>query len=324
MYAKTLETPVAKPLKTAERVYDNIYWRGAAPRISICVPAYKYDVSALMEAIAVCASSGLAELIIYDDGSGDPDLLERIEGHASYTLAAIRVVFAEKNRGRSAARNAAMRHARADWILLLDADMMPDDTRFIERYLDTIDAQWEPAVIVGGYSLKTTPHHKAHALHRWQAEASECVNAEVRRSAPGRYVFSSNVLLHRLVLDAAPFDESFAGWGWEDTDWGLRAHNWFPILHIDNTATHLGLDTDDALMRKYAKSGGNFVLLTRRHPQEAAKMPLFRMAKRFRQLPFRKFLTAVAKVSARTRFLPLGIRGLALKTWRALIYAEAL
>ena len=53
-------------------------------------------------------------------------------------------------------------------------------------------------------------------------------------------------------------------------------------------------------------------------------MPLFRMAKRFRKLPFRKPLTALAKFSARTRLLPLGMRGLALKTWRALIYAQAL
>jgi glycosyltransferase involved in cell wall biosynthesis len=324
MYARPLPADDSRPLKTTERVYDNIYWRGAAPRISICVPAYRHDVSALMEAIAGCASSGLAELIIYDDGSGDPDLLDRIEGHASYTLAAIRVVFAEKNRGRSAARNAATRHARADWILLLDADMLPDDTRFLERYFDTIDAMWEPSIVVGGYSLKASPRNRRVALHRWLFESSECVNAEARRGSPSRYVFASNVLLHRLVLDTAPFDESFAGWGWEGADWGLRAQNWFPVLHIDNTATHLGLDTDEALMGKHARSGANFLLLTRRHPQAARKMPLFRLAKRFKRLPFRKTLTTLTAATARLRILPLGLRGRALKMWRALIYAEAL
>jgi glycosyltransferase involved in cell wall biosynthesis len=324
MYARPLESSAAKPLKTVERVYDNIYWRGAAPRISICVPTYRYDVSPLLEAIAGCASSALVELIIYDDGSGDPELLDRIEARASYTLAAIRVLLAEKNRGRSAARNAAMRHARADWILLLDSDMMPDDQRFLERYLDAIDTTWEPSIIVGGYSLKTAPRNKASALHRWQAEASECVAADVRNKAAGRYVFSANVLLHRLVLDSAPFDESFSGWGWEDTDWGLRAQRWFPITHIDNTATHLGLDTDDALMAKYAKSGANFALMSTRHPLDAAAMPLYRMAKRFRRLPFRRLLKSVAYATARSRFLPLGLQGRALKAWRALVYAEAL
>lgn len=324
MYAHKLPAPLQQPLKTAEHVHDNIYWRGAAPRISICVPAYRCDVSQLMSAIADCASSSLAEIIIYDDGSDDGDLLERIVARASYTLAAIRIVFAEKNRGRSAARNAAVRHARADWVLLLDADMLPDDARFIERYLDTIDTIWEPSVVVGGLSLKASPRQKASALHRWLAETSKCVSAEVRSGYPGRYVFPSNVLLHRLVLDSAPFDESFAAWGWEDTDWGLRAQNWFPVLHIDNTASHLGLDTDDVLMGKYARSGVNFRLLTRRHPQEALKIPLYHAARRLRRLPFRRTLASFAAACARSRVLPLGLRGRALKTWRALIYAEAL
>jgi glycosyltransferase involved in cell wall biosynthesis len=321
--AKQQVSSPARPVRTTESVHDNIYWRGAAPRVSVCVPAYRTDVSQLVEAIANCASSSLVEIVVYDDGSGDSDLLARMEERASYTLAAVRIVSAAANRGRSAARNAAMRHARADWILLLDADMMPDDARFVERYLDAIDAAAAPAVIVGGYSLAAAPRTRASALHRWQAETSECIDAAARQQSPGRYVFSSNVLLHRLVLESAPFDESFTGWGWEDTDWGLRAQNWFPILHIDNTATHLGLDADEALMSKYARSGPNFALVTRRHPHEAVKMPLYRMAKRFRRLPFRKSLTAVSAFLARTRILPLGLRGRALKVWRACIYAEA-
>jgi len=316
--------PARQPPKAVEHVHDNIYWRGAAPRISICVPAYKRDVSELMAALADCASSSLAELIIYDDGSDDADLLDRIVGRASYTLAAIRIVFADRNRGRSAARNAAMRHARADWVLLLDADTMPDDGRFIERYLDTIDSLWEPTVVVGGYSHKAAPREKGSALHRRLAERARCVSADIRRAAPGRYLFSSNVLLHRLILDSAPFDESFAGWGWEDVDWALRAQNWFPVVHIDNTATHLGLDADSALMAKYARSGENFRLLTRRHPQHALKLPLYRTAKRLRRLPFRKALMAFAAGCVRLPLLPLGMGAQAFKTWRALVYAELL
>jgi hypothetical protein len=154
--------------------------------------------------------------------------------------------------------------------------------------------------------------------------ASECLPAAQRNVAPGRYVFSSNVLVHRLVLDACPFDQSFAAWGWEDTDWGLRAQQWFPVRHIDNTATHMGLDTDKALIAKYAGSGQNFVLMTTRHRDEAVKMPLYRMAKRMRRMPFRKQLTGLARKLAQFRLLPLAMRGRALKAWRAMVYAEAL
>lgn len=312
------------PALSGERVHDNAFWRGAAPRLSVCVPVYRHDVSKLMDALAACASSALVELVFYDDGSGDSDLLARLESHSGHVPAAIRIVSAAANRGRAAARNAAIRHARSDWLLLLDADMLPDGARFLETYLDAIDGTWEPAVIVGGYSLKLAAHDKASALHRWQAEMSECLPAATRNLAPARNVFSSNVLVHKLVLDACPFDERFAGWGWEDTDWGLRAQRWYPIRHIDNTATHLGLDTDAALMAKYARSGANFVLMTTRHQDEAERMPLYRMAKRFRRLPLRKQLTALAGGVAKTRWLPLGLRGRALKAWRALIYAGAL
>jgi glycosyltransferase involved in cell wall biosynthesis len=324
MHAAKLVHDQMKPELSGERIHDNVYWRGAAARLSICIPLYRYDVTKLIDALAACKSSSLAEIVLYDDGSGDHELLAKLESHAGRVPAAVRIVSAAANRGRAVARNAAFKHARSEWLLLLDADMMPDSESFIEGYLDAIETTWEPAVVVGGYSLKTAPKDKRFALHRWQAEASECLPATKRSVAPGRYVFSSNVLVHRLVLDACPFDQRFAAWGWEDTDWGLRAQQWFPVRHIDNTATHMGLDTDKALIAKYAGSGQNFVLMTTRHRDEAVKMPLYRMAKRMRRMPFRKQLTGLARKLAQFRLLPLAMRGRALKAWRAMVYAEAL
>lgn len=312
------------PPPPAEQVLDNVFWRGAAARISICVPAYRYDVSALITALAECDDASLVEIIIHDDGARDHDLLARLQHEASRQKVAVRLVAANTNRGRAAARNAAIEHARADWVLLLDADMLPDDRQFLTRYLDAIEAGGEPCIVVGGYSLLLASKDAGNALHRWQAESSECLSATQRQAAPGRYVFSSNVLAHRKVVETIPFDEDFAGWGWEDTDWGLRAAKFYPIRHIDNTATHLGLDTDSVLMSKYAMSGENFARLVQRHPDEARAMPLFRMAQHMRGLPMRETFRDVASWTARTSALPVSVRGRALKAWRALVYAEAL
>lgn len=324
MHAVKLLLDQSKRLRKMESVHDNVFWPGAAPRISVCVPCYRHDVSPLVESLAKCEASGLAEIVIYDDGSVDHELLAKMQTAAGSARIAVRIVSALDNRGRAAARNAAIEHARADWILLLDADMAPDSVDFIASYLNAIDAAGSPAVVVGGYSLKTAPDDRAFALHRWQARKSECVPSRVRALSPGRYVFSSNVLVHHDVLAACPFDEEFAGWGWEDTDWGLRAQKRFPIVHIDNTATHLGLDSADALMGKYARSGANFARMAARHPEEAAEMPLFRMAKRARAVPFRKPFKELVGQVARADNLPVALRGRALKAWRALVYAEAL
>ena len=133
LHAAKLVHDQMKPALSGERIHDNVYWRGAAPRLSICVPVYRYDATRLLDALAACASSALVEIILYDDGSGDQDLLAKLESQAGRTAAAVRVVSAAANRGRSAARNAAIRHARTDWYLLLDADMIPDDVQFLEH-----------------------------------------------------------------------------------------------------------------------------------------------------------------------------------------------
>jgi glycosyltransferase involved in cell wall biosynthesis len=311
-------------LRDVETLHDNVFWRGAAPRISICVPTFRHDVTPLLKALSKCEATAQIEVIVFDDGSRDHDLLATMEASAGHANAAVRIVSSRSNRGDAAARNAAMAHARADWILLADADMTPDTPVFIQAYLNAIDHASGPAVIVGGYSLQSAPEDRAFALHRWQARTSECVPAVERNLSPGRYVFSSNVLVHRAVLKTCPFDEGFSDWGWEDTDWGLSVQKQFRIVHIDNTATRLGLDKTDALMGKYARSGANFARVASRHPEDAAAMPLFRMAKRFRALPFRKSFKWLAADVAKSESFPVALRGRALKTWRALVYAEAL
>jgi len=309
--------------KPAESVHDNVFWAGCAPRISIVIPSYRHDASTLIDALARCTASPLSEIIVYDDGSRDHTLLAQMQAAAGGARAAIRIVSSPQNRGPAAARNAAVAHARAAWILLLDADMSPDSMNFIETYLDAEEQLEEPSVVVGGQSLRFAPTNKQFALHRWH-DRPDCLNADERRKMPGRYVFSSNILVHRDVLKACPFDEGFAGWGWEGLDWGLKVEARFPVMHIDNPATHLGLESDKALMSRYAASASNFSRFVWRHPEHTETMPLYHAVVRARRTPLRKFFRAVAGGLAASRLLPTGLRGRALKAWRALVYADAL
>ncbi len=324
MHAVKLLLDSSNSVRPLETVHDNVFWRGAAPRISVCVPAYRRDVSQLMQTLSQCQCAGLIELIVLEDGGRDHDLLARMEAAAGQMRLAIRIVAAHDNRGRAGARNAAIAHARADWILLLDADMRPDAPDFIETYLNEIEHEGAPAVIVGGYSLRAAPKERAYALHRWQARATECLPSRVRKLSPGRFVPPSNLLVHRAVLEKCPLDDSIDGWGWESAAWGLGAQESFPIVHIDNTATHRGLVSANTLMEGYSCSGARFARMAERHPEDAAAMPHFRMAMRARALPFRQSFKWIAADVAKSESLPLAIRGRALRAWRALVYAEAL
>ncbi len=323
MHAAKLMLPPDETAKPAESVHDNVFWAGCAARISIVIPCHRHDASTLLDALARCAASPLAEIIFYDDGSSDHALLAQMQAAAGSARAAVRIVSSPVNRGPGAARNAAFAHARAAWILLLDADMSPGSMDFIENYLDAEEKIEEPSVVVGGQSLRFAPRDKAFALHRWHYR-TDCLGADERRKDPARHVYSSNILVHRDVLKACPFDEGFSGWGWEGLDWGLKVAARFPVMHIDNPATHLGLESDRALMAKYAASAGNFAHFVWRHPEHTETMPLYRVVVRVRRWPFRRLFRAVAGALAASRLLPTELRGRALKAWRALVCADAL
>jgi glycosyltransferase involved in cell wall biosynthesis len=312
------ETP-----KSLESVHDNVYWTGAVSRLSVVIPTYRYDVSTLMDVLARCTQSPLVEFIVYDDGTRDHEMLARMQAAAGGARAAIRIVSHPMNRGPAAARNAAAEHARAMWILFLDADMSPDNMAFLEAYLDAEEKLEEPSLVVGGQSLRFASKEKAFALHRWAYKA-DCVSADERRQAPEQHVTSSNVMVHRDVLKAIPFDEGFAGWGWESDDWAQKVQAHFPVMHIDNAATHLGLETDKALMAKYAKAAKNFARFVKQHPEQAAALPLYKAAMKARKGAFRKLFRAMTGGVAASRLLPTSLRGRALKAWRAYVYAGAL
>ncbi|MCI4646226.1 MAG: glycosyltransferase family 2 protein, partial [Hyphomonadaceae bacterium] len=235
------------------------------------------------------------------------------------------LVTSPQNVGRSEARNRLLAQAETEWVLLLDADMLPDDHLFLVRYLDAVVRATAPGVVAGGFSLKRVRPGPQQKLHALQSVRSECLNAKQRARDPGRFVFTSNILVHRDVLGAVCFDEGFKGWGWEDVDWGLSVAQQFSVHHIDNTATHLGLDTDDALLSKYGGSAENFARLVARHPASVEKMALYRLARRLRLLGgLRPPLAKLCQHLAKTDWVPGRLRLYALKSYRALIYSGAL
>lgn len=292
--------------------------------LTICVPCYHDSAEALAATLVRLPDAARATLVFYDDGSGDEALTRRLAQHIMAFPGPARLVTAPDNHGRSHARNRLVALAETDWILFLDADMRPDDEAFLTRYLDAVRALDAPALVAGGFSLRHVKPTRETALHAAQSRTSECLPAETRAREPGRYVFTSNILVHKALLREVAFDDGFAGWGWEDVDWGLRVAATHRVLHIENPATHLGLDSTPALLEKYGGSGANFARLAARHPDAAAAMPLWRVAQRLKWLPARGLWTGLTRWLASRSGAPLALRLLSLKTYRALRYAEHL
>ncbi len=318
---ETLVTKVGATLE-GEAVMTNA--KSGDARLTICVPTWKDSADALLCSLIRQPGAEQCTLLVFDDGSLDSDLTRQLVRHILRFPGPARLISAPKNSGRSHARNRLKELAESDWILFLDADMQPDDEDFLNRYLDTIEAEKDPSLIAGGFSLlHATPTRETY-LHAMQSATSECLSAAYRAEEPGRFVFTSNILVHRSILEDIAFDAGFSGWGWEDVDWGLRVAPVYPIIHIDNPATHLGLDTDARLIEKYTSSADNFLRLIERHPDAMEQTPLYRWAARFSRLPFEARFQKFFRATAQIRILPVRLRLLALKLYRASVYGARL
>ena len=311
---------------SAETLFRNkVYETAAPPAVSILVPTFEDDAAALISGLSEQTGLESVELIICDDGSTDSALTERLQAAIAAFPASATLITCHINQGRSAARNRLLTEARGDWILLVDADMHPDHSSFIRTYRDAIDAldPGQAAAICGGFSLKSASMTAATKLHAAQSTSSECLTAHERNQAPGLYIFTSNILVHRVIFETIPFDDSFTGWGWEDVDWGIRIAAAFPVIHIDNTATHLGLDNDDALLSKYKRGADNFLKLMSKHPSATKGMAIARHVTRLRRWPGLTTFAGIARLVALRRWLPMSARLLALKAYRVFTYSRA-
>jgi glycosyltransferase involved in cell wall biosynthesis len=307
-----------------ETLTPNPAFAAAGPRLSVLIPFLRDDPRPLLAALdtEAAALDGAVEIVLLDDGTGDDALAEAVAAAVRALALPACFVRLHANEGRARGRNRLARHARAQSLLFLDSDMRPDQPRFLQVWRD-LAVTADPPVAFGGFSLETAPTDAAFAVHRHIAATRECLDAATRALQPEKHVFTSNLMIRRDVFDAEAFDPDFAGWGWEDVEWAMRAARRWPVLHVDNPATHLGLDTVARLAGKYEQSVANFARVARRHPDVVSAYPSFRVARLLKATPGRRVLQRLFRGLAFTDALPPAARATALRLYRAALYAEA-
>lgn len=303
---------------------DNLGWAAAQPRLSVLIPFFRDDPRALLHALASEAAglAGAVELVVLDDGSGSEALSAAVAETVTALNAPARFIALSSNEGRAKGRNRLRAAARARHLLFLDADMLPDGPAFLAAYLALI-AREDPAAAFGGFTLDRTPADPERGLHRALSLSGDCRPAAVRRQEPAKSLCTSNLLVRAEVFDFESFDEGFKGWGWEDVEWAIRVGRRWPVLHVDNPASHLGLDTDAALIAKYEQSPANFARMSALHPDVAGSFPVHRAARKLARLPAPDLWRPWLKRLALARGLPMPVRVAAAKLYRAALYIEA-
>ncbi len=300
-------------------ILHNQAFTTVTPHLSVLIPFYKESPLALLRALQ-CRTPEALEIILIDDGSAMPEITAEISTFISQSPLACELITLPQNEGRARGRNRLTTAARGEYFLFLDSDMLPDDPAFLDRWLAEADGR--NAVVFGGFSLIQVPDTKAFAIHKAMAGQSDCLSAARRAEHPEKYVFTSNLLVRRDVFKAETFDSTFTGWGWEDTEWGMRVAARYGVGHIDNTATHMGLDTPQILARKYEQSVGNFRRVIEKHPHVVSQYPSYKVAKILKKIPLMSAFRPLIKSVGLTPLLPVKLRAFALRLYRAALYAQ--
>lgn len=233
--------------------------------LSVVIPVFNWNIAKLLSALfeeSAHSRLGRLEIIVADDCTSDEVVkAENRQYFAEITLPYLRSIEMQTNLGRSAVRNRLAGEARGEYLLFVDCDVLPDAGNFLATYLKHA-AEGVRDVVCGGISyrtrIRTEPEYDFHA---YLGTRKEVKAAAERNLAPWRYILTSNIMVRKSVFLATSFNERFSGYGYEDIEWGVRLAEKYRILHIDNTASHLGLVSKATAYDKMCNSVPNYLLL---------------------------------------------------------------
>ncbi|WP_203258969.1 glycosyltransferase family 2 protein [Hyunsoonleella ulvae] len=216
--------------------------------LSILIPVYNYNIVQLVRSIHKQALKANIkfEIICLDDKSNKDIALINSSvsklDNTSYLLS-------ENNNGIAITRQHLCNYAKYDWILLLDADVELRDDLFISNYIEALETS-KYDIIFGGISYKNEKPHKKSVL-RWKyGKQCEGVTSKIRNKKPYKITSAANILIKKQQYNRFSLDSVGNSYGM-DIFFGpqLKLHK-VPVLHINNSVYHLGLEDSETYIKK--------------------------------------------------------------------------
>lgn len=240
-------------------------------RITIVIPTFN-SVGKLARALEsierIDYPSDECEVIIIDDGSTDNtgDCVARMAGESRFNL---RYVYQE-NRGPAAARNAGIRQAAGDYILIIDSDCYVDRgilTRYLAHYPD------EGLGGVGGDVLPDSVNIIARYLDYIGAWRPGLSHGDII------YLVTANAFfLKQAIVDAGYFDEEFRLPGGEEPELCHRMRKKGYHFKYDKNAVvvHSHRTSIKMMAKMFITHGKGYAIFIRKWPDALPMRPWLR------------------------------------------------
>ena len=215
--------------------------------LSVCIGIYNYDVNQLVKDLCKQADQlGIEyEILLLDDASKHDYLMKNAKldflPHVTYLQN-------YRNVGRSIVRNTLASKAKYPYLLFLDCDARVTHADFLKKYVEEAPTA---RVISGGVEYKEKKPKRSQLL-RWKYGClREMAPAEIRNQNPNISFTAFNFLIEKKIFDTVEFDESLAGYGHEDTLFGIDLlKRGITVKHIDNPLRHEGITTTDKFLKQ--------------------------------------------------------------------------
>lgn len=254
--------------------------------LSICIPIYNRDVTALVrELVAQAESLNVGyEVLLLDDAS---DVSYRKKNDSLRSLDKVAILVNDSNMGRSVCRNRLAEAARFPYLLFMDCDVSVTRTDYLKRYLDHLPAE----IVVGGYEYSKDKPLGNNCLRWLYGTKREVVPAAKRRLHPNDSFSTFNFVVAKSVFQKVRFDETLVGYGHEDTLFGLELKSQgIVVRHIDNPLRHDVLVTNERFLAQIENSIENLRKIVRKMRNPEPLVRSVSLLKTFRNLKNRRLL----------------------------------
>ncbi len=249
--------------------------------LSILIPTYNFDITTLVKALhQQCKACSIPfEILCFDDGSqsnfkAKNQLIKHLD----------KVDYQElpTNLGRAKIRNVLGKAAQYSYLLFMDCDSEVINNQYIKNYIDCLNPN---TLLYGGRVYENNPPEDyGKRLHYFHGKFREEILTEERKIRPYYSFMTNNFLIPRAIFLKLFFEESIAGYGHEDTLFGIALKkNQVKIIHLDNPLKHLGLEDQSVFLNKQKEAIRNlYQLYQKEEPLETKLLSTFVWCKKWK------------------------------------------
>lgn len=223
--------------------------------LSILIPSYNYICTQLVSALSRQAEKATfpVEIIVMDDASTEEHTAHINREINQYNHCCF--IENDVNIGRSKIRNMLAEKAIYKLLLFIDCDAGVASDDFLEKY---VAAYRDNCVVCGGLLYERPLQNSQNSLRYRYGTHVEERSAMKRSLSPYDGFTTFSFLIPRSLFLQIRFDDSFKGYGHEDTVFGFELQKrQVSVIHIDNSLYHLGLESNKVFIDKTESSVTN-------------------------------------------------------------------